>query len=60
MSAVASTSSELKSLRGAASTPEFLSFSEAVNGCEFLGEEMGAEVTGDGFSGAARGLFEAS
>lgn len=44
---VTSTLPELKSLRGAVSTPEFLIFKDKVKGCEFLGIRDG---TGGGRS----------
>lgn len=52
-----STLPELKSSRGAVSTPEFLIFNDKVKGCEFLGLRDGV---GGGVYGAPWGLWEAS
>lgn len=54
---VMSTLPELKSSRGAVSTPEFLIFNDKVKGCEFLGLRDGM---GGGVSRAPWGLWEAS
>lgn len=56
-SVVMSTLPELKSSRGAVSTPEFLIFNDKVKGCEFLGLRDGV---GGGVYGAPWGLWEAS